>query len=143
MKKRTKKYHPKPKSAPLVVIRNEINTEIEAKELSILTLFKYGHATKDTYNDLIQMINVMFIGATLSNDKTTSEYCKAKLFPIGKSILDRFERTKKFGLSADEYKTLCKFMTAYKSYWNTKSAVLFKESVDQFYLFQESVREAA
>lgn len=144
-KKRSKRYQPKPVSHPMLVTR-KLEENIEAmNENAMLTAFQYGVATKEHYDYLVQMGNLLNIASQKKELKATSEYV-AHLMSIVKSILDRYHSKGKLGVAGEELMRLREFVRDYQQFWIRQTTTFYNECVyelNAFYGELEERRKAA
>ena len=140
MKKlRNKKYVPKPVSHPMLVTRKlEENIE-EMNEHTLLIAFQYGVATKEHYDYLVQMGNLLNIASQKKALKSTSEYV-VHLMAIVKSILDRYHTKGKLGVAGEELVRLREFVRDYQQFWVRQTTTFYNECVAELNLFYDEVK---
>lgn len=140
MKKRTKKYTPKPVSHPMIVTR-KLEENIEAmNENSLLTAFQYGVATKEHYDYLVQMANLLNIASTKKALKQTTEYVRS-LMAVIKSILERYEAKGKLGVAGEELTRLREFVRDYQQFWVRQTTTLYNSCICELNLFYAELAE--
>jgi len=140
MKKKTKKYQPKPVSHPMLVTRL-LEEKVEAmNEHSMLTAFQYGVATKEHYDYLTQMANLLNIASNKKELKATSAYVD-NLMKIVKSILDRYKAKGKLGVAGEELTRLREFVRDYQQFWVRQTVSLYNECVAELNAFYADVNE--
>jgi len=138
--KQRKKYKPKPVSHPMLVTRKlEENIE-DMNEHSLLTAFQYGVATKEHYDYLVQMGNLLNIASNKKSLKSTSEYVK-HLMEIIKSILDRYHAKGKLGVAGEELKRLREFVQDYQQFWVRQTTTFYNECVSELNLFYSDLED--
>ena len=135
-----KKYKPKPVSHPMLVTR-KLEENIEAmNEHSLLTAFQYGVATKEHYDYLVQMGNLLNIASQKKSLKSTSEYVE-HLMAIIKSILDRYHAKGKLGVAGEELKRLREFVQDYQQFWVRQTTTFYNECVAELNLFYAELED--
>lgn len=140
MKKRNKSYKPKPVSHPMLVTR-KLEENVEAmNEHSMLVAFQYGVATKEHYDYLTQMGNLLNIASQKKKLKATSDYV-AHLMAIVKSILDRYHAKGKLGVAGDELMKLRQFVSDYQQFWIRQTTGLYNDCVAELNLFYAELAE--
>lgn len=139
-KKRNKKYTPKPVHHPMLVTRKlEENVEV-MNEHTMLTAFQYGVATKEHFDYLTQMSNLLNIASKKKQLKVTSEYVK-HLMAIVKSILDRYHEKGKLGVAGEELTRLRQFVGDYQQFWIRQHVGLYNECVAELNAFYAELKE--
>lgn len=140
MKKRNKKYQPKPVSHPMLVVRKlEENIEI-MNEHSMLTAFQYGVATKDHYDYLTQMANLLNIASQKKELKATSVYV-GHLMQVVKAILERYHAKGKLGVAGEELTRLREFVRDYQQFWIRQTVTLYNSCVAELNAFYAELEE--
>ena len=135
-----KKYKPKPVSHPMLVTR-KLEENVEAlNENILLTAFQYGVATKEHYDYLVQMGNLLNIASQKKSLKTTSEYVE-HLMAIIKSILDRYHAKGKLGVAGEELKRLREFVQDYQQFWVRQTTTFYNECVAELNLFYAELED--
>jgi hypothetical protein len=106
-----KAYKPKQKSLPMLVNRL-VNDKIEGKEeLAMLHAFQFGTATREDYDYLVRMANMLNI-ASQTKDDNLKPTVDAINF-LAALILERHKEKGKFGVNGDELGALREVMTFY------------------------------
>lgn len=139
-KKRTKRYQPKPVHHPMLVTR-KLEENIEAMNENImLTAFQYGVATKEHFDYLTQMSNLLNIASNKKQLKATSDYV-THLMAIVKSILDRYHAKGKLGVAGEELQRLREFVRDYQQFWVRQTVGLYNECVAELNAFYAELAE--
>jgi len=126
----------KPK-APMLVIRQMYNTDLEIKERMAVQSFAKGFATPAQYDVLLDMLNIMMLGA--SSCKTRSyalDYAKQVVGEALLSIRQRYERTGKLGCSGDELNILKEFVNNNIEFWKRQPGELFILACQKYYEYK-------
>lgn len=143
MKKKTKPKYVK--AIPMLIYRTINETDIETAEYMAVHAFAHGFAQKSHFDKLVDLMNLMLIaGQTDKSRKYLITYIEAKIKPVLKSIKDRYDKTGKLGVSADELKELRNMLQVNKDFWLKQSGVLYKfccEQVNLFYDERENSRK--
>jgi hypothetical protein len=135
-----KAYRPKASSVPMLINRF-VNDSIEgAEELAMLHAFQYGKAGRSDYDYLIRMANMLNVAAQNKGVKNLKETVDAINF-LAKLILERYERSGKFGVNADELSAMRDVVTFYDSFWKRQTTNLYNECVAELNAFYEEVEE--
>lgn len=134
-----KQYKPKPKSLPMLVNRF-VNDSIEgAEELAMLHAFQYGTATRKDYDYLVRMANMLNIASQMRG-AIPQESINAVNF-LARLILERYQRTGKFGVNGDELSALRDVVTFYNSFWKRTSTTFYNDCIFQLNEFYAQLRE--
>jgi hypothetical protein len=135
-----KAYRPKGKSVPMLINRL-VNDTIEGKEeLAMLHAFQYGKAGRSDYDYLVRMANMLNLAAQTKDIENLKETVDAINF-LAKLILERHERSGKFGVNADELTALRDVVTFYDSFWKRQTTTLYNECVAELNEFYAEVEE--
>lgn len=140
MKKRNKSYKPKQTSVPMLINRLVHENVETLEENAMITAFKYGVATKENYDYLVRMANMLNVAL----QKKPSEFALnlvAKVNALAKSIFERYQKTSKFGLNAEELKTMRVIVEDYDSYWKRQTTTLYNVCVEELNLFYADLAE--
>ena len=129
----------------MLIYRTINETDIETAEYMAVHAFAHGFAQKSHFDKLVDLMNLMLIaGQTDKSRKYLITYIEAKIKPVLKSIKDRYDKTGKLGVSADELKELRNMLQVNKDFWLKQSGVLYKfccEQVNLFYDERENSRK--
>ncbi len=139
-KKRKKIHKPIQTSVPMLVNRVIHENEETLEENIIILAFRSGFATKDHYDNLVKMANMMNIAST-TRPCAESESLKYWLNYVALEIFRRYEKTGKFGLSGTELGVLKKTVEAYDLYWKKQTTTFYNECIAELLAFYEEVKE--
>lgn len=139
-KKRKKIHKPIQTSVPMLINRL-VHQNVETLEENITILaFRSGFATKEHYDNLVKMANMMNIAST-TKPCVESESLKYWLNFVAMEIFRRYEKTGKFGLSGTELGVLKKTVEAYDLYWKKQTTTFYNECIAELLAFYEEVKE--
>jgi len=134
-----KAYKPKPVSHPMLITR-KLEENVEAlNENIMLTAFQYGVATKEHYDYLVQMANLLNIASTKKELKANDVYLK-HLMAIVKSILDRYQAKGKLGVAGEELVRLREFVRDYQQFWIRQTTTLYNLCVAELNAFYAELK---
>lgn len=139
-----KQYKPKPKSSPMLVNRYVHDTTEGKDELAMLHAFQFGNATRKDYDYLIRMANMLNI-ASHAKGEIPKDNINAINFLL-KLILERYQRTGKFGLNSDEISALRNVVVFYNDYWRRQVTYFYNDCIHELNAFYDRLnkeREAA
>lgn len=140
MKKRSKHYKPTQTSVPMLINRLVYENVETIEEHSMLVAFKFGVATKQHFDYLARMSNMLNIAAQTKELDGLARYVDA-LNVLSKSILDRFKRTNKFGVTGEELITLKNLVGVYDQFWKTKTTTFYNNCVAELNAFYVEIQE--
>ena len=140
-KKRNKSYKPKQTSVPMLINRL-VHENVETLEENVIILaFRSGFATKEHYDNLVKMANMMNIAST-TKPCVESKGLKYWLNYMAMEILKRYEKTGKFGLSGTDLGVLKKIVEVYDLYWKRQTTAFYNECIAELLAFYEDVKES-
>ncbi|KAF0844343.1 hypothetical protein FNL37_1787 [Methylovorus glucosotrophus] len=150
MKKRGKKrnvnYGLKPK-APILVMRGIEETKLESREWRHVNVFAHGTPTDDDFMALQDMLNLLLIAGQSSDERRYALLHAEKEFkPAIVSIQKRWERTGKWGVSAEELDKLRQMVVYNREFWirqPTELLAVCAAEAKAFYQDQNKQRAAA
>ena len=144
MKKRQKSYKPKPASLPMLVNR-KLNENIESiEEFSMLHAFQYGHARKAHFDYLVRMANMLNCAAQTKALPSLAKQVDAINF-LAQLVLERYQRTGKFGTTAEELSAMRDLVRFYDDFWKRQTTDLYNKcafELNEFYAELERKRVA-
>lgn len=140
MKKRNKSYKTKQTSVPMLINRLVHKNVETLEENAMITAFKYGAATKDNYDYLVRMANMMDI-ALQTKPSEFALLLASRLRYLSKQILGRYQKTNKFGLNAEELKLMRVIVEDYDNYWKRQTTTLYNICVEELNLFYADLAE--
>jgi len=138
----TKRKVIKPR-APMLVIRQIYNTDLEIKERMAVQSFAKGFASPAQYDVILDMLNIMMLGAT--SDKSRSyalEYAQNVVGTALIGIRERYERTGKLGCNSDELNILKEFVNNNIEFWKRQPGELFILACNKYYEHKHNLRRA-
>lgn len=139
-KNRNKKHKPFHASVPMLVNR-VVNDTIEGKEeLAMLNAFQFGIATRQEYDYLIRMANMLNIAANYKAVDNLKQSVDAINF-LAKLILERYQSTGKFGVNGDELAALRNVVTFYDSFWKRQTTTLYNDCAAEMNAFYADLEE--
>ncbi len=136
MKKPRKPYKV---SAPMLVNRHLYNTDMELRERMAVTAFSGGFANTQHFDTLLAMLNLLKIAGEHRADM--KQYADNVLQPVMQSIRDRYGRTQKLGVSADELKVLRALPDVSKAFWNGQSVGFYNDCIDELNAYYSDLAE--
>lgn len=131
-----KQAHRKHTHASVPMLINRLLEEhVESlHEHGMVTAFQYGVATKQHYDYLVRMANMMNV-ANQSKPSAEAEQIKTNLNHLAKSIFDRYKREGKFGVSGLHLQLMKRLVAAYDDYWKRQTTNLYNECVAELNAF--------
>ncbi len=140
MKKRNKKHKPFHASIPMLVNR-KLNENIEGKEeISMVNSFQFGTATKAEYDYLVRMANMLNIAGQTKGVQSVVEAVNSINF-LARLILERYQRTGKFGVDGEELGALRDVVVFFDSFWKRQTTDLYNECVFQLNHFYKEIND--
>lgn len=133
----------KPRAArpPMLVMRQLVNIDLEAKELVAVRAFEWGVATKTHYDLLLDLANMLLVaGHTDKSREYAIAYVDDRVFPTLRSIKARYDRTGgKLGVTAQERDTLVMLVEYSKQFWARQPIELYKDCADELQAYYTSL----
>ena len=124
--KRRKQHKPIRASVPMLVNRLlEQNVET-LQENSMLMAFQYGVATKQHYDYLVRMANML----NIANQSKPSDFLLGMVESINslaQTVQQRYNNIGKFGLSAHDLTLMRELVLAYDDYWKRQTTTLYND----------------
>jgi len=120
----------------MLVMRNVRNTELESRELAAAMSFQLGAATSYHYHLLLDLTNLLLLAG--SSDKKRQyavDVANKKFIPVLTNIKERFDRTGKLGVSAQETDVLFDIVEFSKRFWNFVPMELYATCVHELKAF--------
>lgn len=115
--RRSTNYGLKPK-APIIVMRKLEEVEIESREWKAVNVLAYGKPDEDSFNTIQDMLNLLLVAGSSSPDRAYALKMAEKEFkPAIQSIQQRWERTGKWGVKAEELAALRKMVVFNREFW--------------------------
>lgn len=143
--KRNKKYQQKDKSVPMLVNRLVNETVETLEEHSMIVAFRFGVATKEHYDYLVRMANML----NIANQTKPGDEVKRiadHISWLANEICERYNRHGKFGVSGQELTLMRQLVAAYDDYWKRQTTTLYNNcayELNAFYADIEQERTAA
>lgn len=126
-------YRPKAVSLPMLIGRQMLSGDIETKERMIIEAFALGYATREHYDDLADMRNVLTIAAAHKDDKQLLQLCDVMRI-IFANIRDRHSKTGRMGVNGDELLLLREFCGIYSDFWQRQTARFYDRCCEELKL---------
>lgn len=140
MKKRNKKHKPFHASVPMLVNR-VVNDNIEGtEELAMVNAFLFGTAQQSDYDYLVRMANMLNIAANYKRAENLKPTVDAINF-LASLILERYQRTGKFGVDSEERDALRIVVLFYDAFWKRQTTNLYNDCVAELNAFYADVEE--
>jgi hypothetical protein len=137
---RRKKHKPIHASVPMLLNRL-VNENVESlEERAMLMAFQYGVATKQHYDYLVRMANML----NIANQAKPSDYLLGMVETINslaQTIQQRYNTHGKFGISAHDLTLMRELVQAYDDYWKRQTTTLYNNcayELNAFYAELES-----
>ncbi len=127
--RRHKARVPRPATPPMLVRRGLINTELETVERMSVEAFVGGWATTDHFDTLADMRDCLLLAAVHKRDANTISMCHVVRVAL-MNIRDRYARTQRMGVAADELQVLREFCTVYVDFWLRQSVGAYDEACE-------------
>jgi hypothetical protein len=142
---RRKKYKPIQVSAPMIVVRTLHNTGLELRERVAVNAFTQGYATTEHYDLMAYLMNLLLLaGSTDKHRHYAQVYAENTVKPVLESIAERYQKTGKFGVNAQELHVLVQLVDFNKAFWLRQNSDLFHiacAEVDAFFKERSAARE--
>lgn len=137
---RNKKYTPRGTSVPMLVNR-AINETVETlDEHMMLNAFVHGFATRQHFDYIVRMSNMLNIAAQTKKLDKLAEGVE-QLNVIAGGILGRYKRTNKFGVSGEDLKTLRKLVAFYDQFWKRQTTTFYNECVAELNAYYSDLQD--
>ena len=118
--RRTGPRVPRPATPPMLINRGLQNTALETRERQFVEAFAGGWATIEHFDNLADMRDCLLLAAAAKGDAGTIGMCRAAGIAL-MNIRDRYARTGRMGVAADELQVLRTFCTTYADFWLRQS----------------------
>lgn len=118
----------RPVSAPMLVNRGLVNTDLETRERMAVEAFCLGFATTAHYDQLADMRDCLLLSAAAKGDANTIAMCRASGVAL-MNIATRFKQTGRMGATGDELTILREFCTTYRDYWLRQPVTAYEIAV--------------
>lgn len=130
-------------TAPMLVSRFVHNTEMELRERMAVTAFSGGFANTQHYDVLVEMMNLLMIaGQRDEKRKPVKVYAESVIAPALNSIKERFQKTGKLGVTAQELIALRQMVDRSKAFWITQTTGFFNECVGELNAYYRTLDKA-
>ena len=113
----------------MLVKRGLINDELETRERQFVEAFAGGWATVVHFDNLADMRDCLLLAAAAKHDAQTILMCRASGIAL-MNIRDRYARTQRMGVAADELQILREFCTTYADFWMRQSTGAYEAACD-------------
>lgn len=142
--RRAKKHKPIHASVPMLVNRL-VNENVESlQERAMLMAFQYGVATRQHYDYLVRMANMLNI-AQQSKPSDLALSLVTNINHLAQIIQQRYNAHGKFGLNAHDLTLMRALVIAYDEYWKRQTTTLYNNcayELNAFYADQEEGKAA-
>lgn len=133
-------------SAPMLVVRTLENTDMETRERMAVTAFSGGFANTKHFDVLVEMMNLLMIAGIRDKQRQPIKtYAETVIAPALNSIKERYKKTGKLGVSAQELVTLRQMVDKNKAFWLTQTTASYNACVAELNAFYSEIagRDAA
>lgn len=121
-------------SVPMLVNRL-LEEHVESlEERTMVVAFQYGVATKQHYDYLVRMANMMNI-ATQTKPSESALGMVQEINALAQSIFNRYTEHGKFGVAALELDQMRHIVRAYDDYWKRQTTNLYNQCVAELQAF--------
>lgn len=128
----------------MLVSRFVHNTEMELRERMAVTAFSGGFANTKHFDVLVEMMNLLMIaGSRDEKRKPIKTYAETVIAPALNSIKERYKKTGKLGVTAQELITLRQMVDKNKAFWLTQTTGFYNECVAEINEFYRTLDKAA
>lgn len=139
MKKRTHRRRQEPR-APMMVMREMFNKELETKELVAVRAFQWGAATKLHYDLLMDISNMLLVAGSSDDSRHyASDRASDVYIPTLANIKARYDKTGVLGVNAMELRILLDLIEFSKQFWNRQPIELYALAGQELKKFYESL----
>jgi hypothetical protein len=129
-------------TAPMMVLRMKFDTELTAKEVVAAKAFTWGAATKQHYDTLLDLANMLMVGGHSAPDrKWVLKLVDEEFMPALRAVKERFDRTGKMGVTAQEGDALMKLTAVSKSFWNRVPIQVYHKAAQELQAYYEEIAE--
>ena len=137
MRKRSRR-RVRPCSAPMLVNRGIHNTELSMVEEMYVEAFAGGWATKEHFDGLVDMLNVLTLAGSYKETKDSSlaAICEAVRIPLW-NIRQRHEKTDRMGVTGEELKLMRVFVDFYADFWLRQPVALYEAACNELTEFKQ------
>ena len=131
-----KQLHRKHTHASVPMLVNRLLEEhVESlEEHSMVMAFQYGVATKQHYDYLVRMANMMNI-ATQTKPSESALGMVQEINALAQSIFNRYTEHSKFGVAGLELDQMRHIVRAYDDYWKRQTTNLYNQCVAELKAF--------
>lgn len=127
-------------SVPMLVNRL-LEEHVESlEERAMVVAFQYGVATKQHYDYLVRMANMM----NIANQKKPSPAASGlviELNQIAADVFTRYQTHNKFGLSGTQLDVLRMIVGSYDDYWKRQTTNLYNECIYELKAFYDELKK--
>lgn len=133
----------KPEAArpPMLVMRECVNRELETQELMAVHAFSRGFATKQHFDLLMDMVNLLLLAGSASDDRAyAKQYAEGVLIPMMSAVKARYDKTGKLGVSAGELSVMREMVEWSKQFWVRQPIELFHAAAEELRAYYVEVQ---
>ena len=124
-----------------MLINRKLEENVESvEEHATILAFRFGVATKENYDYLVRLANTMNIANQLKTS-IGSLRLSAELNVLSKSIIDRYNRTNKFGISGGELKVMKCCVNNYDLYWKQQTTTFYNKCIAELNAYYAEVEK--
>ncbi|MEZ0231865.1 MAG: hypothetical protein ACAH12_03425 [Methylophilaceae bacterium] len=130
--------------APILVMRQLEEVEIESREWKAVNVLAYGNPTTDDFNTIQDMLNLLLVAGNSTPERKYAHDMADNLFkPVIMSIQQRFNKTGRWGVTATELVTLRKMVVFNREFWIRQPTELLAASAEEVKAFYLELSEKA
>lgn len=134
-----KKRIPRPTSVPMLINR-EIHKTVETlHENAMVLAFRIGIATKQHFDQLVMMVNMMEI-ATQIKPCAYGEGIRDKLNLLASKVKSRYDLVHELNMCKADIDMLTKATFEYDEYWKMQTTTLYNQCGDELNAFYGDIR---
>jgi hypothetical protein len=143
--KRKKKYNPNKITAhaPVIVGMETNGTELQLTEYQSMLAFTLGYATKEHFDVLTQMTNILYIAGHAQGKEGAKTFCDMVALPTLSAIKARFDAKGRLGVNSDELNALKRTIEFNKAFWQVQSGELYAKCVNEVNAFYGDLEKNA
>ena len=131
----------------MLITRTLANTDLEIKDRQCINAFTFGVATTEHFDRLLLIMNLLLVaGQTDKSRRHALDYAEQILKPVITSIRNRYLKTGKLGVNAEELKILWGVPDFNREFWLRQPGEVFdfaQEQVNEYYRELAAKRGAA
>lgn len=134
-----KKYKPKGTSVPMIVNREIHKTTETLHEHATLLAFKLGYATKQHFDQIVLMVNLMEV-ATQIKPNYYGNIVRDKLKLLSDKVKARYDRVSELVMCKADIDMLALAIAEYDAFWKCQTTTLYNQCVAEVNAFYREVR---